>query len=130
MEFYLSDDTRPIPERKRKQITSALEGLPEYTQIKNLILNGRLRHGETAVITLGPADAKKLGFKWPWRTAVDGLRRVVRSTGREADFIIRKYETSTAGVWAIVATYEPPITKAVPHAEPIRRPGRPRKVPV
>ena len=109
MEFYLSDDTRPIPERKRKLITSALEGHTEYNQIKSVILSGRMKPMQTAVITMGPADAKKLGFKWPWRTAVDSLRRLVRSMNLQNDFTIRKYETAAPGVWAIVATYEPPM---------------------
>jgi hypothetical protein len=122
MEFYLSDDTRPIPERKRKLITSALEGHTEYNQIKSVILSGRMKPMQTAVITMGPADAKKLGFKWPWRTAVDSLRRLVRSMNLQNDFTIRKYETAAPGVWAIVATYEPPMAKLVP-----RPAGRPRK---
>ena len=122
MEFYLSDDTRPIPERKRKLITSALEGHTEYNQIKSVILSGRMKPMQTAVITMGPADAKKLGFKWPWRTAVDSLRRLVRSMNLQNDFTIRKYETAAPGVWAIVATYAPPMAKLVP-----RPAGRPRK---
>ncbi len=129
MEFWLSD-TKPVPERKRKQITSELEAHDEYLKIKNVILSGRMRPMQSAIITMGPEDAKKLGYKWPWRTAVDSLRRLVKSMGLEADYAVKKYETSTPGVWAIVATYEPPITKAQPHqvaAAPARRPGRPRK---
>jgi hypothetical protein len=85
---------------------------------------------QSAIITMGPDDAKKLGYKWPWRTVVDSLRRMVKSMNLEADYNIRKYETATPGVWAIVATYEPPVVKATPHqvaTAPARRPGRPRK---
>lgn len=129
MEFWLSD-AKPAPERKRKQITSALEEHEEYLKIKSVILGGRMRPMQSAIITMGPDDAKKLGYKWPWRTTVDSLRRLVKSMGLEKDFSIRKYETSNSGTWAIVATYEPPMVKtAQPHevAPAIRRPGRPRR---
>jgi hypothetical protein len=131
MEFWMSD-AKPAPERKRKQITSELEAHDEYLKIKNVILSGRMRPMQSAIITMGPDDAKKLGYKWPWRTVVDNLRRLVKSMNLEADYQIRKYETATPGTWAIVATYEPPMTKAQPrevsHTEEKRRPGRPRKM--
>lgn len=99
-------DTKPAPKRKRKQITSTLEEHEEYQKIKAVILEGRIRPMQSAIITMGPDDAKKLGYKWPWRTAVDSLRRLVKSVGREAEISVRKYETTTPGVWAIVATNE------------------------
>lgn len=130
MEFWLSDQ-KPLPERKRKKISSALEEHEEYLKIKNVILSGRMRPMQSAVITLGPDDAKKLNYKWPWRTATDSLRRLVKSMGLEADYNIRKFETSTNGTWAIVATYEPPMVKSAQShqvtAADKRRPGRPRK---
>lgn len=129
MEFWMTTE-KPAPERKRKQITSALEAHEEYMKIRAVIISGRMRPMQSAIITLGPSDAKQLGYKWPWRTATDSLRRLVKSMGLEADYSIRKYETSTPGVWAIQATYEPPISKNQPHAEQPaqkRAPGRPRK---
>ncbi|HEY6766611.1 MAG TPA: hypothetical protein VI386_17770 [Candidatus Sulfotelmatobacter sp.] len=130
MEFWLSSDAAPIPERKRKLVTNALEAHEEYNKLKAVIMGGRMRPHQTAVITMGPKDAEALGFKWPWRTATDNLRRFVRSMGLEADFEVRKYETATTGVWAITATYNPPMVKtAVPRPEvpavEKRRPGRP-----
>ena len=132
MEFWMSNE-KPAPERKRKQITSALEAHEEYLKMRTVILGGRMRAMQSAIITMGPDDAKKLGYKWPWRTAVDSLRRLVKSMNLQADYTIRKYETATPGVWAIQATYEPPIVKgAAPHAEAMRTDakraqGRPRK---
>lgn len=108
MEFWMSD-SKPAPERKRKNVTSALEAHDEYLKIKNVILSGRMKPMQSAIITMGPEDVKQLGYKWPWRTAVDGLRRLIKSMGLEADYSVRKYECSTPGIWAIVATYEPPI---------------------
>lgn len=130
MEFWMSD-AKPVPERKRKQITNELEAHDEYLKIKNVILSGRMRPMQSAIITMGPEDVKKFGYKWPWRTAVDNLRRLVKSMGAETEFSVRKYETATPGVWAIVATYEPPMVKSAQPREVApsekRHPGRPRK---
>ena len=125
MEFWLSD-SKPAPERKRKQITNELDQHEEYLKIKNVILSGRMKPMQSAVITMGPDDAKTLNYKWPWRTVTENLRRLVKSMGLEADYSIRKYETATPGVWAIVATYEPPMTTARPHAEAPRHQGSAR----
>jgi len=130
MEFWMSD-AKPAPARKRKEITSALEEHDEYLKLKNVILSGRMRPKQSAIITMGPKDAEALGYKWPWRTAVDSLRRIVKSMNLQVDFEIRKYETDTPGVWAIVATYDPPM--ATPRTAQqagqdvqVRR-GRPRR---
>jgi hypothetical protein len=131
MEFWISDadgNGKPKPERKRKNVVNALESHEEYLKMKNVILSGRMKPMQSAVITMGPADSKQLGYKWPWRTAVDSLRRLVKSMGLQSDYTIRKYETSTSGVWAILATYEPPMTAAQPRSEAPRQPAaRPRK---
>ncbi len=126
MEFWMSG-TKPAPERKRKQITSALEAHEEYLKLKGAIIGGRMRAMQSALITMGPEDAKALGYKWPWRTAVDSLRRLVKSMGLEADYTIRKYETATPGVWCIMATYEPPMAKAAPQQLQVQEPKRGRK---
>lgn len=131
MKFWRSSEA-PAPPRKRKQITNALEEHAEYSQIKAVITHGRMRQNEEAYITMGPSDAEKLGYKWPWRAAVDSLRRYVKSMGLEADYVVSKYETDTPGVWAIRVRYEPPIVQgAMPHAEQVssrkRAVGRPRK---
>lgn len=131
MEFWLSSSEKPAPERKRKNVTSALEAHEEYLKLKQVILGGRMRPMQSAIVTMGPNDAKQLQYKWPWRTMTDSLRRLVKSMGLEADYTVRKYETATPGTWAIQVTYEPPMSKAQPHAEqiaqPRRAPGRPRK---
>lgn len=132
MKFWMSSQAPP-PVRKRKQITNALEEHTEYAQLKGVITHGRMRRNEEAYITMGPSDADQLGYKWPWRAAVDSLRRYVKSMGLETDYVVSKYETDTPGVWAIRVRYEPPMVKgAVPHAEAPaaarRAPGRPRKM--
>lgn len=126
MKFWTTDDA-PAPQRKRKLIVSALEEHQEYIQMKQLILSGRMRPQQSAIITMGPEDAKKLRYTWPWRTAVDNLRRLVTRMGWTADYHIRKYQTATKGVWAVQVTYEPPITNVVPREVAVekRRPGRP-----
>ena len=131
MEFWIADTQHPVPQHKRKQIVSALESHEEFLKMKNVILSGRMRPMQSAIIKMGPADAKALNFKWPWRPAVETLRRLVKSMNLQSDWIIRKWESSEPGVWVIQATYEPPITKAQPHTETPaagKRPlGRPRK---
>lgn len=132
MKFWKSSDPSPAPQRKRKNITSELDKHEEYQKLRAVILSGRMRQGEQAGIYLGPDDAVALGYKWPWRTATDSIRRLVKSMGLEADYTVVKYETATPGVWFIRVTYNPPMVKsAQPHAEQPssqkRAPGRPRK---
>jgi hypothetical protein len=130
MEFWLSSE-KPAPERKRKQITSALEKHEEYLKMRAAILSGRMRPMQSAIITVGPDDAKRLGHKWPWRSITDGLRRLIKSMNLESEFTVRKFETANSGIWAVQVTYEPPMVKTQPHevqpAQERRRPGRPRK---
>lgn len=130
MEFWLSTE-KPVPLRKRKQVTSALEAHEEYLKMRAVIMSGRMRPQQSAIMVMGPNDAKELNYKWPWRTATESLKRLIRSMGLEVDYTVRKYQTSPPGMWAIQVTYEPPITNAQPHAEPVRtekrKPGRPRK---
>lgn len=118
MEFWMSTE-KPAPPRKRKQITSALEEHEEYLKLKNVILGGRMRPMQSAFITLGKEDQKQLGYLFPQRTAVDSLRRMVKSMGLEADWNIRKYQMDN-GDWCVMATYEPPLTSAQPHAEAVQ----------
>lgn len=131
MKFWMNTQA-PAPTRKRKQITNALEEHAEYSQLKAVITHGRMKPFQEAYITMGPDDASKVGYKWPWRSAVDSLRRYVKSMGLQTDYTVTKYETDTPGVWAVRVRYEPPMVKgAVPHAETTavqkRSPGRPRK---
>lgn len=60
----------------------------------------------------GPQDIRDLGLKWPWRTAADRLRRLVRDVGKEAEYQVVKYETDTPGVWFVRVTYRPQETAA------------------
>jgi hypothetical protein len=127
MEFYLTSADRPAPPRKRKQVSNALEELEEYLQLKAAILHGRMRPMQAAVLTMGPEEVKKLEYKFPWRAAVDSLRRMLRTNGLEADYVVRKYQhPSQEGTWVVTVTYDPPRVKtAVPHAEPVQeRPAR------
>ena len=109
MKFFIADEKNPAPKRKRKLVVNALEQHEEYLQMKKIILSGLMRPMQSAVITMGPEDIKALHFKWPWRTAVDQLRRLVRSLGISTEYSIKKYQTTTPGVWAVQVTYEPPL---------------------
>lgn len=119
MEFWMSD-SKPAPQRKRKNVVSALESYEEYLKLKHVVLSGRMKQMQSAIITLGPDDCKRLGYKWPWRTAADSLRRLVKSMGLERDYVIHKYESDTPGVWCVMVTYDPPPA-AAPHAEAPRQ---------
>lgn len=132
MKFWKSSDPSPAPQRKRKNITSELDKHEEYQKLRAVILSGRMRQGEQAGILMGPDDAEQLGYKWPWRTATDSLRRLIKSIGLESDYTVVKYETDVKSVWFIRVTYNPPMVKtAQPHVEQEhtqrRTPGRPRK---
>lgn len=131
MEFFLTSDNLPAPPRKRKQVSNALENLEEYMQLRAAVLGGRMRPMQSAIITVGQDEAKRLDYKFPWRAIVDNMRRLIRASGLEADYVVRKYETATPGIWAVQVTYDPPRVKtAVPHAEAaredstVRRTGR------
>lgn len=122
----------PAPARKRKQVTNELDRHDEYLQLKAVLMHGRLKPHETAYILMGPDDAKALGYKWPWRSATDSLRRLIRSMGLERDYRVVKYETDTPGTWCIRLSYEPPMSKtqvsgAVQTPAAAKTRGRPRK---
>jgi len=124
----------PAPSRKRKNVTNELDKHTEYQQLKAVLLNGRLRPHEMAYITMGPDDAKILGYKWPWRAATDQLRRLIKQMRLEKDYRVVKYETYSAGTWCVRLSYEPPPVKTatsgaqeVPAAARSQR-GRPRKI--
>ena len=131
MEFWLTSEKQPVPRRKRKDVSSALDQHEEYLALRGAILGGRMRPQQAAILKVGPDDIKKIGFKWPWRAIVDNLRRLIKSMNLESDFEVKKYETDTPGVWAVVVTYTPPMTSVQPHAETPAAPrkplGRPRK---
>lgn len=130
MEFFLTTAERQAPPRKRKQVANALESIEEYMQLRAAVLSGRMRPMQSAVVTMGPEEIKKLNYKFPWRAAVDSMRRLIKASGLEADYVVRKYETSTPGVWAVQVTYDPPRVKSEqPHqvAAAESRKGRPRK---
>jgi hypothetical protein len=121
----------PAPSRKRKNVTNELDKHTEYQQLKAVLLNGRLRPHEMAYITMGPDDAKTLGYKWPWRAATDQLRRLIKQMRLEKDYRVVKYQTDASGVWCVRLSYEPPAAVSGSYedaAEPSRRGRRARKV--
>lgn len=101
MEFYLTTAERPAPQRKRKQVVNALEEHQEYLQLRAAVLSGRMKPYQSAIIKMGPTDAKALDYKFPWRAAVDSMRRLLKSMNLEADYEVRKYETADPGIWAV-----------------------------
>lgn len=116
MKFWLSSEAPP-PQRKRKDVVNALEQHQEYLQLKSVVAHGRMRPMQTAVITLGPNDAKSLDMKYPWRAITDNMRRYIKSMNLESEYSVRKFETAEKGVWAVTVTYEPPIVNAQPRPE-------------
>lgn len=99
------------PLRKAKPKPNPLDKLDAYTQLKALISHGKIRPSEEYGITIDPADATRLGLKYPARTAADGLRRFVRDLGLSSDYQVVKYETRDPGVWYVCVRNTTPLTK-------------------
>lgn len=128
MKFWKSSDPTPAPQRKRKNVVSEIEKHEEYQKLKQLVLSGRMRQGESAGILLGPEDGKALNHKFPERSATEAMRKLVKSMGMEADYSVVKYMTDNQGIWFVRVTYNPPMVKsAQPHVEQPAAPRRPRR---
>lgn len=106
--------TSDIPRAKRKRKVTPLDKHEAYLQLRHMILEGRMKPYQQIGLFLGPEDQKSLDMKWPWRTAADRLRALVREIGAEADYHIKKFETDTPGVWFVRVTYNPPEAATTP----------------
>ena len=89
------------PLRKARPKPSPLDRLDAYVQLKALISHSKIKPHEEVGIFIDDADAKRLGLKYPARTAADGLRRFVKDLGLESEYQIVKYETRDPGVWSV-----------------------------
>ena len=98
MRFELLD--RP-PKRKPKPKPSFLEDCEEFRKLKAVILNGNLAPATEAGLYFDQKDVDVLQVKFPWRMAVDRLRKLVKSMGLESQYQVRKYETDIPGQWFV-----------------------------
>jgi len=99
--------TGPPPRRKGKPKPNVLDKHEAYVTIKNLIMQGKMTPYQQIGLFFGPDDCVSLGLKWPWRTAADRLRRLIRTLRLESEYRIAKYETDTPGVWFVRVTRQP-----------------------
>lgn len=97
-----------MPSRKAKTKHNPLEDSEPYLALRRMILDGKLKPLQQMGIFFGPEDQKTLGMKWPWRTAADRLRKMLRENHLESDYEILKYETDQKGVWFVRVTHTPP----------------------
>lgn len=106
--------TGKAPLRKARPKPNPLDNLDAYVQLKTLISHGKIRPNEEVGIFIDNADAKRLGLKFPARTAADGLRRFVRELGLASEYQVVKYETRDPGVWSVNVRNTTPNTKKRP----------------
>lgn len=102
------------PKRKARPKPNPLDKLEVYIQLKTLISHNKIRPSEEYGITIDPADSKKLGLKYPARTAADGLRRFVRELGLQSEYQIVKYETRDPGTWYVCVRNVTPLPSSPP----------------
>ena len=98
------------PKRKSKPKDNPMERDENYLKLRGVIAGGKMRPKEQAHLILDGDDGKRLGLKYPARTATDQLRRFIKSMRLESEYRVHKYETNTPGSWAVVVTYDPPMT--------------------
>jgi hypothetical protein len=104
----LKDDQ--IPKRKSKPKDNPWDRHADFVALKAAVSNGRMKPLERLGMAVEEyGDGKKMGQKFPARSATDSLRRFIRSLNLQADYHVEKYETNTPGVWMVTVTYEPPI---------------------
>jgi hypothetical protein len=100
----------PSPKRKGKPKPNVLDKHEDYVTIKNLIMQGKMLPYQQIGLFFGPDDCRMLGLKWPWRTAADRLRRLIRVLRLDGEYRVAKYETDTPGVWFVRVTRQPQET--------------------
>jgi hypothetical protein len=98
----LIDVTGKPPKRKGKPKPNLIDNMDAFLQLKSIILNDKMNPHQELALFFGPQEVKELNQKFPWRVAVDRLRRLIKSVGLESEYRIRKYETDTRGVWAVL----------------------------
>jgi hypothetical protein len=106
----------PPPSRKSRPKPNPLDKLEPYTQLKALIAHGKIKPNEEYGITIDPTDAKRIGLKFPARTATDGLRRFVKELGLQSDYQVVKYETRDPGSWYVCVRNVSPVKTKKPLA--------------
>jgi hypothetical protein len=105
-----SSKEQPVPRRKSKPKPNPWDRDADFTALKSAISSGRMKPLEQVWIYVdNAAMQKKMGLKFPARTATDSMRRFIRSLGLESDYYVRKDETNTPGQTMVVVTYAPPM---------------------
>jgi hypothetical protein len=125
----LVDVTGKPPKRKGKPKPNPIDNMDAFLQLKAMILNDKMNPHQELALFFGPQEVKELNQKFPWRVAVDRLRRLIKGVGLESEYRIRKYETDTRGVWAVLVQRTPPMTVPVSDRRRLKRtqdfPGAP-----
>jgi hypothetical protein len=117
----LIDVTGKPPKRKGKPKPNPIDNMDAFLQLKSIILNDKMNPHQELALFFGPQEVKELNQKFPWRVAVDRLRRLIKSVGLESEYRIRKYETDTRGVWAVLVQRTPPMVAAVSDRRRLKR---------
>jgi hypothetical protein len=117
----LVDVTGKPPKRKGKPKPNPIDNMDAFLQLKSIILNDKMNPQQELALFFGPQEVKELNQKFPWRVAVDRLRRLIKSVGLESEYRIRKYETDTRGVWAVLVQRTPPMVAAVSDRRRLKR---------
>lgn len=100
--------TGKAPQWKGKPKASPLDADADYLKLRTKILSGTMKPSEQAGVYIDQAeDGKRLGAKNPARLVRDHLRRLLKETNLEPDFVITCRQTAEPGVWGVWVTYEP-----------------------
>lgn len=95
------------PQWAGKPKTSPLDSDAEFMKLRAKILSGTMKPMEQAGLFVDPSDGKRLKTKHPARLVRDHLRRTLKETNLEADFVLTCRQTAEPGVWGVWVTYEP-----------------------
>jgi hypothetical protein len=96
--------------RKGKPKPNVLEEHDEYLTVTNMIRQNKMKPGQQVGISFGPDDMRLLEQKWPWRTAADRLKKLLKQLHLQADYRVVKYETDMPGIWYVKVTRQPQET--------------------
>ena len=103
-----------LPGRKHKTKHNPLEDNEAYLALRRMILDNKLKPHQQVGLFFGPDDQKNLGMKFPWRTAADRLRKMLKEHNLESDYSVVKFETDQKGVWFVRVTHTPPEVEVAP----------------
>jgi hypothetical protein len=111
MAIYSSKE-HPVPRRKSKPKPNPWENDADFMALKAAIANGKMKPQEQLWMYIDePAAQKKMGLKFPARTANDTMNRFIKSLGLASDYYSEKYGTNIPGQMILAITYDPPRSK-------------------